>query len=53
MKKIIWVLAILLTLVLAVVYRQLISCHGRQYPPKLAGPVTMQESMILGPLLIQ
>jgi hypothetical protein len=53
MKKIMWAAAILLALIFSLVYRQLVASNGKQYPLKAAVPVAMQESMILGSLLIQ
>jgi hypothetical protein len=53
MKKIIWVIAILLTLLLFLIYRQLVSSHRANSQPGESIPIAAQESLVLGSLLIQ
>jgi hypothetical protein len=53
MKKILCAVALLLTLVLALVYRQLVSYHGKHYTQKVVFPAAIQESLVLSSLLIQ
>lgn len=53
MKKILWVLAVWLILLLCLVYRQLVSCHRKAFQPKISIPVLVQENLVLGSLLIQ
>jgi len=53
MKKILGVMAILLTLALFLVYRHLVSAHAGVHRQKPSIPAAFEESLFLGSLLIQ
>jgi hypothetical protein len=55
MKKIIGVIALLLSVVLFLLYRQLTNGHGsaRANQQKVSIPAIMQENLILGSMLLQ
>lgn len=53
MKKIIGVTAILLSVILVILYRQLTHGANKVTHTKVSVPVIMQENLILGSMLLQ
>jgi hypothetical protein len=53
MKKLIGVIAILLTLLLCVVYRQLTRLHAKAKPETVYVPETIQDGLFLTTLMMQ
>lgn len=53
MKKIIGVIAVLLSVVLFMLYRQLVHGPNKVIQPKISVPSIMQENLILGSMLLQ
>lgn len=53
MKKLIGVIAVMLTLILTIIYRQLTAKPTREKPPRAAIAATLREGMALSSLLLQ